>query len=302
MNILLIDIDSKIPNLALKKIECYHAKRGDTITWNVPLLHTWADKIYVSCVFTENRDQCLEWEEIAEIGGSGYDLLVKLPEEIEAVKPHLNMGFTTRGCIRNCGFCIVPRKEGGIRVIGDLADLWDGTSKDITLMDNNILAVPDHFRMICDQARKLKLRIDFNQGLDHRLLNPGIVRNLKGIRHKEYRFSYDSPDQHGTVSEAIRLLKAGGINRCFWYVLVGYDTTFKQDLDRLEFLKKMNQTAFVQRFSKNRGNLLLGQWANQHGVFKKMTFREFLKLPRNVKSYRKYKDEIQRYFGGCIKE
>lgn len=296
MNVLLINIDSKIPNLALKKIEHYHTNLGDTVEWNLIFLRDWADKIYVSCVFEENRNQCLEWEDVAEIGGSGYDLSVKLPEEIEKVKPRINMGFTTRGCIRNCSFCIVPAKEGDIRIVGNLTDLWDGKSKDIKLLDNNILAVPDHFRMICDQARELKLRIDFNQGLDHRLLTADAVAVLKSIRHKEYRFSFDSPDQYISVAKAINTLKVGGINTSFWYVLVGYNTNFKQDLDRLEYLKDMNQTVFVQRYEKNRGNLLLGQWANQHNMFKAMTFNEFLGLPRYVKYYRKYKDEIQQYF------
>ena len=297
MNVLLIDIDSRIPNLALKKVELYHRRRGDKVQWNVPILREWADKIYVSCVFEENRDKCLEWEGAAVIGGTGYDLSIKLPEEIERVKPRINMGFTTRGCIRSCGFCIVPRKEGKIRIVGDLADLWDGQSKDLLLIDNNILAVPDHFRIICKQARELNLRIDFNQGLDHRLLSPDIVRDLKGIRHKEYRLAYDSPDQHETVARAIRMLQSGSINRCMWYVLVGYDTNFREDLDRLEYLKSMKQTAFVQRFSKTRGNLLLGQWANQHGLYKQMSFQEFMSLPRYNSFYWKYVEEIKAYFG-----
>ncbi|MDI6788875.1 MAG: hypothetical protein QME51_10930 [Planctomycetota bacterium] len=55
MRVLLVNIDSKIPNLALAKIEKYHKDRGDEIMYDMPLLKNKADKIYVSCVFTTNR-------------------------------------------------------------------------------------------------------------------------------------------------------------------------------------------------------------------------------------------------------
>ena len=74
MKILLIDIDSKIPNLALKKIEKYDRDRGDEIIWDNPLFRDIADKVYVSCVFKKNKPRTVEWEGRAEIGGSGYSL------------------------------------------------------------------------------------------------------------------------------------------------------------------------------------------------------------------------------------
>ena len=100
MKVLLIDIDSTIPNLALKKIEKYYIDKGDTVTWNNSLDRLISDKIYVSCIFPENKNKCRDWEGSAEIGGTGYDIKKKLPEEIEMVKPKINWGFTTRGCIR----------------------------------------------------------------------------------------------------------------------------------------------------------------------------------------------------------
>ena len=145
MKILLINIDSTKPNLALKKIEKYHKDKGDEIVWDFPLMAAWADKIYVSAIYTWSKDKCGEWEGRAEIGGSGYDLKKTLPPEIENVRPRINMGFTTRGCVRRCPFCIVSEKEGGIRAVGDIYDIWDGRSKEVELLDNNILALPDHF-------------------------------------------------------------------------------------------------------------------------------------------------------------
>lgn len=295
MNVLIIDIDSRIPNFALRKVEAYHLRQGDDVKWNLPLWRQWADEIYVSCVFERNKHLCREWEGSATIGGSGYDLVVKLPPEIESIKPRINLGFTTRGCIRECGFCIVPKKEGRIRAVGDLLDLWDGESTDVMVLDNNILALPDHFRIICEQARTHSIRVDFNQGLDHRLLTEDMCRLLKSIRHKEYRFAFDSIDQYDSVAKAIRLLKQAGINRCFWYVLVGYNTAFRDDLSRLEYLKMKGQTAFVQRYTKSKGNLLLGKWVNRHNIFRALSFKEFLDAPVNAKYVEKYAEEVFAY-------
>ena len=288
MKILLINIDSKIPNWALKKIEKYHRDKSDEIIWNNPLFRDIVDKVYVSCVFKKNKPQTAEWENRAEIGGSGHFLEKNLSPEIEAVKPRINLGFTTRGCIRHCDFCIVPKKEGEIRVVGDLLDLWDGKSRDIIILDNNILALPWHFRLVCKQARENKLRLDFNQGLDHRLLTHDIVSELKTIRHNDFRFAFDRLSYLPTVERAINLLQDAKINRCTWYVLVGYDTTYQEDLKRVKYLKIRGQNAFIQRYETcyaEKKYIVLAQWVNQHHIFQKMTFKQFLELPKN-KCYR----------------
>lgn len=283
--ILIIDIDSKIANLALKKIEKYYLDQGDEVIWNFPLARTSVDKIYVSCIFDWNKKLCEEWEGDAEIGGSGWDYLKQLPPEIDAIKPRINYGFTTRGCIRNCKFCIVPKKEGKIRVEGDIYDLWDGESKSLTLLDNNILALPSHFETICRQLRKEKLTVDFNQGLDHRLLTQELVVLMKTIRHKEYRFAFDHPNSRPTVERAIKLLQKNGINRCNWYVLVGFDTTIEEDLYRLNYLRDHNQIAYVQRYVHDDVYIPIARWANQHHIFRGMTWEQFMKRPEN-KRYR----------------
>lgn len=282
MRILLINIDSTKPNLALKKIEKYHKDRGDKVTWDFPLMTDHADKIYVSVIYTWNKDKCKEWEGRAEIGGSGYDLKKVLPPEIEKVKPRINWGFTTRGCIRNCPFCVVPEKEGGIKVVGDIYDIWDGAAEKITLLDNNILALPDHFFKICNQLKKENLRVDFNQGLDCRLLTEKVAQTLKGLRIKHYRFSFDHPSQKSFVKKAVGLLKKYKMDTT-WYVLVGFDTDIEEDFERLNYLRNNGQGVFVQRYNFVRKPIYIRmmQWANQHGVFKKMTFEQFLNHPKN---------------------
>ena len=283
MKVMIINIDSKkIPNIALEKIKMYHRQKDDEIIEDFPLLANDVDKIYVSAIYSWNKNKAKEWENFnAEIGGSGYSLKKTLPPEIDKMKPKINLGFTTRGCIRKCKFCVVPKKEGQIKIVGDIYDFWDGVSKELVILDNNILAVPKHFINICKQIRKEHLRVDFNQGLDHRLLTQKIVDELKTISHIEYRFAFDHPSYIKTVDKAITLLLKNKINRSLWYVLVGFNTTFDEDLERLNYLKDRKQNAYVQRYNctRERKYIPLARWANQHHIFNKMTYEQFLNHP-----------------------
>lgn len=282
MKIMLINIDSKIPNLALKKIEKYHLDRNDKVIWDLPLWRSQVDKVYVSCIFTKNKKKCGEWNS-SEIGGSGYSLTKTLPQEIEDIKPRINLGFTTRGCIRKCAFCIVPEKEGMIRVIGDIYDLWDGKSKELTLLDNNILALPKHFKLICEQIHKERLRVDFNQGLDHRLLTKDIVELLKSISTSDIRFAFDNPQYKSSVEKAIKLLHKYNI-QAMWYVLVGFNTTFQEDLDRINYLHSEQQRAYVMRYEDRKNELkyiALARWVNSPYWRNAMSWKDFINRPEN---------------------
>ncbi|WP_059280114.1 hypothetical protein [Dehalococcoides mccartyi] len=274
-------------NYALDKVRTFYTSQGAEVEEYFPL--SKYDEIWASSIFAYNYSlippEC-------HIGGSGVDLLTELPAEIEAVNPRLNYGFTTRGCIRKCEFCIVPEKEGRIRHDRDLLDLWDGTSKDIVLYDNNILAMPEHFEQVCSDARQNGIRLDFNQGLDHRLLTQEHVDLLKTIRHHELRFAFDSVTQFSSVERTIDLLQRNGINRCLWYVLCGFDTSLEEDLIRLNYLRERNQNAYVMRYNSGRTDIrltALARWANQHHIFHGMTFPQFIDVPE----HQHYKRHIQ---------
>ncbi|GHU50799.1 hypothetical protein FACS1894200_10480 [Spirochaetia bacterium] len=119
MRIGLIDVDGhNFPNLALMKLSAYHKSQGDTVEWYYPLGDY--DNVFASKVFTFTG-----WPQVNHTvtrGGSGYDLAVKLDEDIEHVFPDYSLygindtayGYLTRGCPRHCGFCIVENKLSGI--------------------------------------------------------------------------------------------------------------------------------------------------------------------------------------------
>src|SRR3990167_4197549 len=118
----LIQIDGTLPNLALMKLSAWHKKQGDKVILmkdkepSNRLIEF--DKVYISCIFEENKEIALRVAKQfknAEIGGIGVNA-DRLPEEIEHLMPDYDtfdcdysLGFTTRGCIRNCYFCKVPK-------------------------------------------------------------------------------------------------------------------------------------------------------------------------------------------------
>jgi len=284
--ILLMSLDGGSTNLALEKIRTYHLLQGDRVFRNCWMPRKGGvkpDKIYVSCIFDWNRPKCERWLNIAEIGGSGYDIHKTLPPEIEAMNPKINLGFATRGCIRRCPFCIVPDKEGGIRRVADIYDIWDGESGHITLLDNNILADREHFFRICGQLIKEGLHVDFNQGLDIRLVDDEIARMIARLRMtKEVRFALDDTALIPVVQRKLALLRRYSDRRNYFvYVLCGYNTTIKEDFERLRFLKMEDCRPYVQLYGKSRESRLyreFARWVNMFWPFQKFTFEKWLFL------------------------
>ena len=187
------------PNLALMKLGAWHKKRGDEVTL-IDISSTQFDRIYASKVF---------------IGGSGVDLKSELPKEIELqipdyelFKTDYSIGFTSRGCIRDCGFCIVREKEGWIE---EAPFDWIVSDK-VLILDNNFLASPK-WREKLEFFIRQKLKVSFNQGLDIRLINEENAKLLSETRYYDYKFksrrlyfSFDDPKLETIVKEKCQIL------------------------------------------------------------------------------------------------
>ena len=86
------------------------------------------------------------------------------------------------------------------------------------------------------------------------------------------------------VDKAITILQDSGINRCTWYVLVGYNTIFSEDLERCNYLKSRGQNVFVQRYETCHDITqysLLARWANQHHIFQTYSWEKFINHPKH---------------------
>jgi hypothetical protein len=288
VKVLLIDIDSKkIPELALMKLSAYHKAQGDKVYFN-NLCHN-PDKVYIACVFEENKSTALGVARMypsseVTVGGSGVDYNW-LPSEIEFLKPDYDIypssfsqGFTTRGCIRRCKFCIVPEKEGPMRQWQHIRDFHDSRFDTVMLMDNNWYADRDWFFENTDYLIEHNLKV-IEHGMDIRLLTEEIATRLKELRWGEtLHFAWDFMRDEKRVLDGLEILKNAGFDmkhKVQVYVLVGFNTTPEQDIYRCQKLKSMGASAFVMPFRRTEHTNAIARWANRKWAFWSCDFNEY---------------------------
>ena len=285
MKIGLIDIDGKIPNLALMKLSAYHKAQGDDVELTMPPMAVNYDKVYVSKIFTWTDMPAMMGN--IEEGGTGIDLKAKIPDETEALCPDYSLypgvdysfGFLTRGCPNNCPWCIVPEKEGNIHPAADITDFLQ--HKQAVLLDNNVLAHEHGIKQI-EKIIKLGIRVDFNQGLDARLIDDATARLLAKVKwYKQIRLACDSPAMMGPVEKAVKLLRKYGATpkRYLCYMLVRDD--LREANERAEFLKSLNVVPFAQPYRDREGKpptkeqADFARWVNVRKIFWKVSFENY---------------------------
>ena len=283
MKVGLYNLEPKYRNLALEKLRIYHTRAGDTVADCTPITAGDFEKVYCSSIFDfTGKDYVLPG---MITGGTGFDVHSKLPDVVEAIRPRLNFGFTTRGCFRGCPFCVAWIKEGlEVRVIGDLYSLWDGQARKVVILDNNILAIPEHFEVVCRQAQENNIQLDFNQGLDIRLMTEHLARVLAATKTRRIRFAFDDPALEGVIREKVAMLRtvpAFARRDFMFYVLMGFKGDIDDDLHRLHVLKELGCRGYGMRHSnmpKDRRRSEVMRWANLPWAFIKYTFEEFYQL------------------------
>ena len=306
MNIGLIDVDShNFPNLPLMKISAYHKAKGDHVEWYDPMFSGHLDKVNVAKVFsfTPDYEYHIDADEVV-YGGSGYCISLvngkevvdkskdkDLPSEIEHIYPDYSLygitdtayGFLSRGCPRGCNFCHVEAKEGRRSYkVADLNEFWNG-QKNIVLCDPNILACRE-WKDLLQQLIDSKAWVDFNQGLDIRLMTEEKAEMLKQIKTKELHFAWDRYQDKDKILPKFKMFKdITGIRErdLVVYVLCNFDTTLEQDLERIYTLREMGYWAYVMLYDKDhipKGHILrkLQRWVNNRIVFASCpTFEEY---------------------------
>lgn len=269
------------PNLCLMKLSAYHKAQGHQVMWWNPLLYF--DVVYKSRVFTDtySKDKITVTNAGTVIrGGTGYGPGPDLPDEIEHTYPDYSLypqysetayGFLSRGCPRGCGFCIVGGKEGRrSRKVADLSEFWRG-QREIKLMDANLLACPDHESLLLQLADSRAL-VDFSQGLDIRLITPDNVALLNRVRTKAVHFAWDNPNEDltGYFQRFVEMTAIKSSRNRRVYVLTNYGSTHKQDLYRIEALRRMGFDPYVMIYEKPTAPPLtrhLQRWVNNKRLF-----------------------------------
>lgn len=284
MNIALHTDSVRFPNLALMRLSAYHKSLGDIVSWYLPLYALGYDRVYSSKVFTFSPIDHYLYGHVVR-GGTGYGLFDVLPSEIESLVPDYSLypnfehslGFITRGCVRNCDFCIVPKKEGTIRFVSDCMSII-GKRKSVVFLDNNFLAYEGHI----EQLEKLILsgvQVDFNQGLDARLVTPLNAALLARVRWIRYpRFACDSSSMLPFVSSAVKMLRSFGWDReVFCYCLV---KDVSESYKRVKALVECGvDVPFCQPYIDFSGDCLVTslqrrfcRWVNHKALFRSVDF------------------------------
>lgn len=328
MRIGIIDADligrtkHRFPNLACMKISAFHKSQGDTVR----LLTSYEgldgyDRLYLSKVFTDTPvpERVLALENLS-YGGTGffYDKAPPLPEEMEHHFPdyHLydswitqqlvrggkaadfafytnySIGFLTRGCFRQCSFC-VNRNYRQVQQHSPLQEFLDPNRPKICLLDDNFFGSPRWEEML-GALQQTKKPFIFKQGLDERLLTEGKCKALFASKYDgDYIFAFDNVADAPLIESKIQLARKYTNAVMKFYCFCGFDRNDKWDDDfwaqdimdlfiRIRILMRNRCLPYVMRFARYtespyRGMYItIARWCNQPSFFKKKTFREFV--------------------------
>lgn len=301
MKIGLIDVDGhNYPNLPLMKLSAYHKAKGDSVEWYQPMFSGHMDIVYMSKVFsfTPDYEYFIDADKIVK-GGTGYAIKLvdgkevydkskdtPLSDEIEHIYPDYSIypeqtkdtayGFLTRGCPRGCSFCHVAPKEGQCsHKVADLSEFWNG-QKNIVLCDPNILACPD-WKDLLQQLIDSKAHVDFNQGLDIRMMTSEKAEMLSQIKINAIHFAWDRYEDIDLVQPRfLEFRKASKIHphNLQVYVLCGDHErkVLEQDLYRIGWLRDNGYAPYVMLYDKEhlpKGHELrkLQRWVNNRFIF-----------------------------------
>ena len=253
MKVRLTHLDGKLPDLALMKLAYWHKAHGDELvlakTPSPSMFEPSYDRVYGSAIFEWSAPLVKRLREAfpdAVVGGTGSGMPYS-----ETVEHHLgveeyehydysiypdypwSIGFTQRGCRLNCGFCVVPLKEGRPRGVNSIADIWrPGTDRCVVLLDNDFFGQPEPlWRDRIGELAEGSFKVSFNQGVNVRLITPAAAEALASVRYYDAGFRYrrlytawDNLGQEELFFKGFNRLLEAGIPRrhIMVYMLIGY--------------------------------------------------------------------------------
>ncbi len=249
--VLLLQMDGKLPNLALMRLAAHHRATGDVVELRQVrhpkgvergLWDRW-DKVYASLIFQKTRPLAGRLRAVfpdVVIGGTGWDYTTTLEgigvggtldySDYPAFRS--SMGFSQRGCRLSCEFCVVPSKEGKVRDEATIRNLWRGEPwpREVLLLDNDFFGSPT-WRDKIKEIRDGGFKVSFTQGINARLLPPEGAEAIASVDYrandmKERRLytAWDNKGDESVLFRGLNRLKAAGVrpDNIVVYMLIGY--------------------------------------------------------------------------------
>lgn len=293
-------------------------------------------------------EEILNMENV-EYGGTGfyYDKAPKLPDEIEHIFPdyHLyddfvneqiakgvkpkdlkeytdvSIGFTTRGCIRQCKFCVNQNYTKAC-IHSKIEEFYDPSRKYICLLDDNIFACKD-WKQVFDELIATKHKFYFKQGMDERLLTDEKCDYLfnKSNWYGDYTFAFDNIKDRVIIEKKLQMIRNHTDKQCRFYVFCGFnhnnpgtypDEFWENDIadlfERIRILMKYKCLPYIMRYmdyilSPFRGMYInIARWCNQPSFFKKKSFREFCMMNGENSACMKYTRDFEMQCPDIAKE
>lgn len=237
-------------NLALMKLSTFHKEQGDEVYLNQPLMK--ADKTYASILFAWNKTMF----QADEYGGIQFPK-VTLPKHIERLKPDYtlynldhSLGYTFRPCYRYCDFCLVKTLKHPDYLHHSIWEFHDKKFSKICLMNNNTFLDPK-WKQTFEEIWKEKLAV-MEHGLDVRLIDEEKADAIKKTKFDgRIHFAWDRMRDEKLILRGARFLRERKITGRF-YVLIGYDTTFEQDLHRCQELVNLEHVPYCMPFNNTQ--------------------------------------------------
>jgi hypothetical protein len=250
MRVRLTQIDGAKPNLALMQLAHFYRSRGDEVALTRAvrrdLFEPEYDLVLGSQIFDYSANKSDELRANfpgAVIKGTGTGDFETVEQFLGVDEyehhdysdypdfPH-SIGFTQRGCRLSCKFCIVPKKEGKVRGLNSIADIWRGQGhpKQILLLDNDFFGQPD-WKARAEEIISGGYEVCFNQGINVRLIHEEGASSLARMKYRDDQFktkriytAWDNRRDEEIFFKGINTLLGAGIRpaHVLVYMLCGY--------------------------------------------------------------------------------
>ncbi|MCG8506201.1 MAG: radical SAM protein [Sphingomonadales bacterium] len=304
MRVRVVQIDGKLPNLALMRISAHHRGRGDDVVFTRrvtrDLFEYDYDRVYASAIFSFSRSRLdrlvREFQDVI-CGGTGVDRGLKV-EDVLTVGDHEldysiypgfepSIGFTQRGCRMKCRFCVVPAKEGANHSVLTVEQIWRGAghAKKLLLLDNDFFG-QEHWRERIKEIREGGFKVCLSQGINVRLITDEAAEAMASVEYRDDQFrrrrlytAWDNIGDEQRFFDGIDRLNAAGIpsRHVMAYMLVGYDRreTWDRIFHRFDRMVERGILPYPMVYDNARKDLKRFQRWVVTGLYRAVPFSEY---------------------------